>query len=98
MSRHGSTTMKTMSAKEAKDAFGLLLDTAQREPVTITKKGREVAVLVSKTDFERLEALEDAYWGTLAEEARKEGFVGVEESERLLDELEIGRASCRERV
>ena len=28
--------MRTMSAKEAKDAFGLLLDTAQREPVTIT--------------------------------------------------------------
>jgi prevent-host-death family protein len=66
--------MKTMSAKEAKDGFGLLLDTAQREPVTITKKGREVAVLVSKADFERLEALEDAYWGHLAEEARKEGL------------------------
>jgi prevent-host-death family protein len=87
MSRHGSITMKTMSAKEAKDAFGLLLDTAQREPVTITKKGREVAVLVSKTDFERLEALEDAYWGALAGEARQEGFVGREESERLLNEL-----------
>jgi prevent-host-death family protein len=79
--------MRTMSAKEAKDAFGLLLDTAQREPVTITKKGREVAVLVSKADFERLEALEDAYWGRRAEEARKEGFVGVEESEKFLNEL-----------
>ena len=79
--------MKTMSAKEAKDGFGLLLDTAQREPVTITKKGREVAVLVSKADFERLEALEDAYWGRRAEEARKEGFVGLEESEKLLNEL-----------
>ena len=79
--------MKTMSAKEAKDGFGLLLDTAQREPVTITKKGREVAVLVSKADFERLEALEDAYWGHRAEQARKEGFVGVEESEKFLNEL-----------
>ena len=79
--------MRTMSAKEAKDGFGLLLDTAQREPVTITKKGREVAVLVSKADFERLEALEDAYWGRRAEEARKEGFVGVEESEKFLNEL-----------
>ncbi len=79
--------MKTMSAKEAKDGFGLLLDTVQREPVMITKKGREVAVLVSKADFERLEALEDAYWGHRAEEARKEGFVGVEESEKFLNEL-----------
>ena len=87
MSHHKGVSMRTMSAKEAKDGFGLLLDTAQREPVTITKKGREVAVLVSKTDFERLEALEDAYWSALAEEARKEGFVGAEESERLLNEL-----------
>jgi antitoxin Phd len=87
MSYHKGASMRTMSAKEAKDGFGLLLDTAQREPVTITKKGREVAVLVSKADFERLEALEDAYWGRRAEEARKEGFVGLEESEKFLNEL-----------
>lgn len=76
--------MRTVSAKEAKEGFGALLDAAQREPVTITKKGRPVAVVLSKEDFERLEALEDAYWGNLAEEARKEGSLGVEESERLL--------------
>lgn len=79
--------MRSMSAKEAKDGFGALLDAAQREPVTITKKGRAVAVVLSREDFERLEALEDAYWGNLAEEARKEGYIGVEESEKLLDRL-----------
>jgi prevent-host-death family protein len=79
-----TTTMKSMTAADAKRGFGALLDAAQREPVTITKNGREVAVLVSREDFERLEALEDAYWGALAEEARKEGSLGVEESERLL--------------
>jgi antitoxin Phd len=78
------TAMRTVSAKEAKDGFGALLDTAQREPVTITKKGRAVAVLLSREDFERFEAMEDAYWGGLAEKARKEGSLGVEESERLL--------------
>ena len=76
--------MTTMTAGDAKRSFGVLLDRAQREPVTITKNGREVAVLVSKEDFARLEALEDAYWGSLAEAARKEGSIGVEESERLL--------------
>lgn len=30
--------MKVMTAAEAKNAFGVLLDTAQREPVMITKK------------------------------------------------------------
>lgn len=79
--------MRTVSAKEAKDGFGALLDAAQREPVTITKKGRAVAVVLSKEDFERLEALEDAYWGRLAEEARKDGFVGPEESDKLLTDL-----------
>lgn len=29
--------MKTMSAREAKNAFGLLIDTARQEPVTIEK-------------------------------------------------------------
>jgi prevent-host-death family protein len=77
-------SMRTMPAKAAKDSFGLLLDTAQREPVAITKKGRKVAVVLSSEDYERLEAREDAYWGRLAKEAREEGSIGVEESERLL--------------
>ncbi len=87
MSQKEATIMRSMSAKEAKDGFGTLLDAAQREPVTITKKGRAVAVVLSKEDFERFEAMEDAYWGNLAEEARKEGYIGVEESEKLLDRL-----------
>jgi prevent-host-death family protein len=81
------TTMKSMTAADAKQSFGALLDAAQREPVTITKNGREVAVLLSKEDFERLEALEAAYWGRLAEEAEKEGFIGPEEGEKLLNRL-----------
>lgn len=84
---HKETAMRSVSAKEAKDGFGALLDAAQREPVTITKKGRAVAVVLSKEDFERLEALEDAYWGALADEARKEGFIGTEASEKLLNDL-----------
>jgi prevent-host-death family protein len=46
--------MKSMSAKEAKNAFGLLLDTARAEPVTIVKHGRRVAVVVSAEEYERL--------------------------------------------
>lgn len=46
-----------MAAREAKNRFGELLDTAQREPVTIEKHGRAVAVLLSAQDYEDLEAV-----------------------------------------
>lgn len=43
--------MKTMSAKDAKNGFGLLLDTARAEPVTIEKHGRAVAVVISVEQY-----------------------------------------------
>mgnify|MGYP001210728926 FL=1 len=46
--------MKTMSAREAKNGFGLLIDTARAEPVLIEKHGRGVVVVVSLEEFERL--------------------------------------------
>ena len=49
--------MKDMSSTEAKTHFGALLDLAQREPVTIQKKGRAVAVMMSMQDFEAHEAM-----------------------------------------
>jgi prevent-host-death family protein len=46
--------MKSMSAKDAKNAFGLLMDTARAEPVTIEKHGRGVVVVLSVEEYERL--------------------------------------------
>lgn len=46
---------KIMPAAQAKTHFGALLDTAQREPVTISKKGRPVAVLISMQEYQALE-------------------------------------------
>lgn len=46
--------MRTMSAKEAKNAFGLLIDTARAEPVLIEKHGRGVVVVVAVEEYERL--------------------------------------------
>jgi hypothetical protein len=34
--------MKSMSAKDAKNAFGMLIDNARAEPATIEKHGRKV--------------------------------------------------------
>ena len=46
--------MKTMSAREAKNAFGLLIHTARVEPVRIEKHGRGVVMVVSVEEYERL--------------------------------------------
>ena len=48
--------MKYMTAKEAKNGFGLLLDTARAEPVTIEKHGRAVVVVLAVEEYERLMA------------------------------------------
>ena len=46
--------MKSMSAREAKNAFGVLIDTARAEPVLIEKHGRGVVVVLSIEEYERL--------------------------------------------
>ena len=42
--------MTTISASEAKTHFGALITKAQKEPVTIEKQGRPVAVVLSFED------------------------------------------------
>ena len=49
--------MKKIASTKAKSNFGELLDTAQREPVTIEKQGRPVAVIVSFEDYKTSELL-----------------------------------------
>ncbi|MGP1354623.1 MAG: type II toxin-antitoxin system Phd/YefM family antitoxin [Parasphingopyxis sp.] len=48
--------MKTLSAKDAKNRFGYLIDTARREPVSIEKHGRAVVVVLSVETYETLES------------------------------------------
>ncbi len=46
--------MKTMSALDAKNSFGVFLDSVRREPVTVTKNKREVAAMFSMEDLGEL--------------------------------------------
>ena len=50
--------MKTMSAREAKNGFGLMIDTARAAPVLIEKHGRGVVVVMSVEEYERLKEIE----------------------------------------
>lgn len=46
--------MKTLSARDAKNGFGRLIDLARAEPVTIEKHGRGVVVVMAVEEYERL--------------------------------------------
>ncbi len=46
--------MQYVSATEAKQELGALLDTAQRMPVIIRKHKRDYAVILSATEYEQL--------------------------------------------
>lgn len=48
--------MKTISAREAKNIFGLMIDIARAEPMRIEKHGLGVVVVVSVEEYERLSA------------------------------------------
>jgi prevent-host-death family protein len=46
--------MKTLTSVEAQNRFGELLDSAQREPVSITRRGRTAAFMISPREFASL--------------------------------------------
>ncbi len=79
--------MTTFAAKAAKDNFGRLIDTAQRGPVTIEKKHRPVAVVLSIAEYDRLETFEDAFWAAKSDSALKDGLLGVDESAKVMERL-----------
>jgi prevent-host-death family protein len=86
--------MISIAAKEAKDHFGEMLDTVQRERVRISKKGRAVAVIMSEHEYARIEAIEAAAWAAWADvEYKNAVWLSPEESMRVIQET-INRAEA----
>lgn len=46
--------MQRMSARDAKNGFGRLIDLARAEPVAIEKYGRSVVIVMAVEEYERL--------------------------------------------
>jgi antitoxin Phd len=46
--------MKTVSATDAKQRFAAVIDAAQREPVRIRRQNRDVAVILSAEEYDRI--------------------------------------------
>ncbi|MGA2847732.1 MAG: type II toxin-antitoxin system prevent-host-death family antitoxin [Terracidiphilus sp.] len=71
-----------MSATRAKQNFAALIDTAQREPVRIQRHERDVAVLVSAEEWEKVRRMRVAELIRISEENGR-----YAESQGMTDEL-----------
>lgn len=47
--------MLTLTSVEAQNRFGQLIDAAQREPITVTRRGRPVLMLLAMQDYNALQ-------------------------------------------
>jgi ATP-dependent Clp protease adapter protein ClpS len=73
--------MLTMASVEAQNGFGNLLDKAQRQMVSVTRRGRAVALVMSP------EVLEDYVDARLAMQAETEGFATDAETKAFLTSI-----------
>ena len=82
--------MRHVSATEAKQRLAALLDAAQREPVVIRRQKRDVAVILSAQEYERLCALNvrefERFCDRIAERAAARGLTEAKFAELLTDE------------
>lgn len=72
--------MRTVTATEAKHRFGEYLESAREAPIVVTKNNRDYVVMLSHDAYEKLQALEDAYWAAMADNAAASGWVGHDEA------------------
>lgn len=49
--------MRYISATDAKQRLAALLDAAQREPIVIQRQNRDIAVVLSRAEYDRLRGL-----------------------------------------
>ncbi|SJM93592.1 Antitoxin of toxin-antitoxin system StbD [Crenothrix polyspora] len=73
--------MKTMPSVDAQNHFGVLIDTAQIEVVSVTRKGRTVAYVMSP------DVAQDWVDGQIAMQAEQSGFLSTEETEDFLNSI-----------
>lgn len=65
--------MKSITATEAKNSFGELLMSAQSEPVSITRNGKEQGVLLSSHEYK---AIKSQVLQAAVQEGRASGIHG----------------------
>lgn len=82
--------MRYVSATDAKQRFAEVIDAAQREPVVIRRQKRDVAVILSADEYQRLRAANVAeferFCDAVGERAVARGLTEEKLAEILADE------------
>ena len=89
----GLMQMKTMTAVEAKNSFGRLLEATHREPVSVTKNNREIAAMFSMQD---VHALADDFLAEPLQAAVTDGKLNVVEA--LMEQIAINKRLAASRA
>lgn len=79
--------MKTVAATEAKNRLGAILDEAQREPIVIRRQDRDIAVVLSMADYERLRSGNERAFLDLRKDVAAEATAKGLTDERLVELL-----------
>ncbi|MFN9465842.1 MAG: type II toxin-antitoxin system Phd/YefM family antitoxin [Pseudanabaena sp.] len=81
--------MQVVSATESKQSFGAVIDKAQREPVMIRKQNRDVAVIMSIEDYQRITRINiqefQQFRDNIGKKAQKRGLTEEKLNELLSD-------------
>jgi prevent-host-death family protein len=75
--------MRSVTATEAKQNLGALLDSAQSEPVVIRRQKRDIAVVLSPREYDRLRAINTEEFECFCDR------VGVEAAEAGMTEAKL---------
>jgi len=80
--------MRYVSATEAKQRLAAILDAAQSEPVMIRRQNREVAVMLSPKEYDRLRGLNIVEFEQFCDRMGKEAASRGLTEERLAEIIE----------
>ena len=80
--------MKTMISTQARQSFSALISVAKKEPVTILKKNKDEAVVLSSSRYQELKKFEDILYGKAAKLVIEEGLLSKEETKSLLNSID----------
>lgn len=82
--------MRTVSVTKAKQSLGHIIDVAQREPIMIQKQHRDVAILLSMYDYEKLRGAQvdrfNIYCDMIAQRVQDRGLTEEKLADILRDE------------
>ena len=79
--------MVTYDATTVKNKLGEVIEAARRQPVCVTKSGKETVYIISAEEYASLRKLEQEHWSRLIREAEATGYVGQEKSMELIKRI-----------